>query len=140
MHYITPKEYLEQGKRANRRRKYNNRKIELDGYVFDSKLEADYYTELKLRKQAKDIKSFKIQPRYLLQNSFVKENVKYQKIEYVADFEILHNDGSIEVIDTKGVKTAVFRIKEKMFHKRYSHKLTLVTKEDFYTKGRGQIF
>lgn len=130
MKVITGKEYLELCNKKKRKTKYNNKKVILDGYTFDSILEAEYYAQLKLRQKANDILSFTLQPRYLLQESFVKDGVKHNKIEYVADFEIHHTDGSIEVVDTKGVKTDVFRIKEKMFHKRYPYRLTLVTKKD----------
>lgn len=130
MQRISAKEYLSLNKKK-KGSKYNNRKVKLDGYTFDSQLEADYYAELKLREKANDILFFKIQPRYLLQEEFSKGGIKHRKIEYIADFEVHHNDGSIEVIDTKGVKTEVFRIKEKMFHKKYPHKLTVVTRGDF---------
>lgn len=113
-----------------RQTKYNNRKTEVDGIVFDSALEARYYSELKLRAQTGDILFFRVQPRYLLQEGFEKEGIKHRKIEYVADFEVHHTDGSIEVIDTKGVLTDVFRIKEKMFHKKYPHKLTVLQYEN----------
>ncbi|HLQ83123.1 MAG TPA: DUF1064 domain-containing protein [Pseudogracilibacillus sp.] len=128
MEVISAKDFLKLNTKKSRKRKYNNNFVELDGYIFASQLEADYYAELVFRQKANEISSFVIQPRYLLQKSFEKDGKKYKKIEYVADFEIKHLDDSIEVIDTKGVKTDVFRIKEKMFHKIYPYKLTIVTK------------
>lgn len=130
MKIITAKEYL--SLKNNSKSKYNNRKVELDGYTFDSQLEADYYAELTLRLKANEILSFRLQPKYLLQPSFKKEGKTYRKIEYIADFEIKHKDGTIEVVDTKGFKTDVFRIKEKMFHKLYPYKLSIITKNEFY--------
>jgi|SRR5699024_8827644 len=129
MKRMTAQQFLQQY--PLKKSKFNNKKIEVDGYIFDSHLEAKYYKELKLRKKAGDILFFRLQPKYLLQPSFIKDGTKYRKIEYIADFEVHHLDGSIEVVDVKGVKTNVFRIKEKMFHKRYPHKLTLITKDDF---------
>lgn len=126
MERMSAKEYLKLSQRKKRSSKYNNHKVELDGYVFDSKAEAEYYSQLKLRKRANDIKSFKLQPEYILQSGFVKDGKKYQPIKYIADFEIHHKDGSIEVVDVKGVQTQVFRLKMRMFHKKYSYKLTLV--------------
>lgn len=128
MERITGKEYLLL--QTKRRSKYNNTKVEVDGYVFDSKLEADYYNQLKIREKAGDILFFKIQPKYLLQEAFEKDGKKFSKIEYIADFEIHHVDGTIEVVDTKGFITDVFRIKEKMFNKIYPHKLTVINKSD----------
>ena len=128
---ISSKDYLEIVSKGHKRKsKYNNRKVELDGHTFDSQLEAKYYAELKLRKKAVEILFLRLQPSYLLQHEFEKDGKKHRKIEYIADFEVYHKDGSIEVVDTKGVKTEVFRIKEKMFHKRYPHRLTIITKED----------
>lgn len=110
-----------------RRSKYRNKKVEIDGHTFDSKAEARYYSELKLREKAKDILFFRLQPRYRLLDGFEKDGVRHRPIDYVADFEIHHLDGSIEVVDVKGAPlTQVFRIKEKMFCKKYPHKLTLV--------------
>ena len=128
---LTGEEYLKLKNSTERRNKYNNRKVELDGHVFDSQMEADYYAQLKLREKAGEILFFRIQPEYLLQPEFEKDGKKHRAIWYIADFEIHHNDGSIEVVDVKGVKTQVFRIKEKMFHKKYPHKLTIVGKGDF---------
>lgn len=121
---MTAKQYRQRGKRT--RSKYGNRKIELDGHVFDSKVEARYYKELQLRQKAKDILFFKLQPRYQVMPAFEKDGKTIRAIHYIADFEIHHNDGSIEVVDVKGHITQVFRIKEKLFHKKFPHKLTLV--------------
>ena len=41
--------------------KYNNKKVRLDGHVFDSKAEADYYSALKIRQAAGEITSFELQ-------------------------------------------------------------------------------
>ncbi len=121
---MTAKQYRKMGRRT--RSKYNNKKIERDGHVFDSVAEYRYYSQLKLRERAKDILFFRIQPRFRLQDGFEKNGIKHRPIDYVADFEIHHNDGSIEIVDVKGTQTQVFKIKQKMFEKKYPHKLTLV--------------
>lgn len=108
------------------RSKYGNKKVEVDGHVFDSKAEAKYYEHLKWLEAAKQILFFKIQPRYLLQEGFEKGGEKHRKIEYVADFEVHKPDGSIEVVDVKGAITQVFAIKRKLFEKKYPHKLVVL--------------
>lgn len=129
---MTVQEYFDLVKQSKKRKsKYKNKKKQLDGYVFDSQLEADYYLYLKLREKAKDILFFRVKPKYLLQPAFEKDGKKYNKIEYIADFEVHHLDGTIEVIDTKGYVTDVFRIKEKLFHAKYPYKLTIVKEGDF---------
>lgn len=109
-----------------KRSKYGNRKVELDGHVFDSRAEAKYYQHLKLLEKAGEIHFFRLQPRYLLQDSFKKGGRTHRRIDYIADFEVHHKDGSIEVVDVKGHITDVFKIKQKLFEKKYPHKLTLV--------------
>jgi hypothetical protein len=103
------------------------KKIEIDDHVFDSEIESRYYTQLKWAQEHKTILFFRLQPRYLLQEAFEKNDHKFRKIEYVADFEIHHTDGSIEVIDVKSKETEVFKIKRKLFEMKYPHKLSLVT-------------
>jgi hypothetical protein len=107
--------------------KYGSKKIELDNHIFDSELESRYYTQLKWLQDNKQILFYRIQPRYLLQEAFEKNGKKYRRIDYVADFEIHHLDGSIEVIDCKGFETTDFKIKKKLFEYKYPHKLSLVT-------------
>lgn len=107
--------------------KYGSTKVEIDGIKFDSKIEARYYEELKSQQEKEQILFFRIQPRYLLQGPFDKNGKKYRKIEYVADFEVHHLDGSIEVIDVKGMETEAFKIKKKLFEKIYPHRLSLIT-------------
>lgn len=107
--------------------KYNSRAVEVDGHVFDSKIEARYYEQLKWLLEHKEIKSFRLQPRYLLLDKFKKNGKTFRKMEYIADFEITHLDGSIEVVDVKGYETEAFKIKRKIFEYKYPHKLSLVT-------------
>lgn len=99
--------------------KYGAKKITIDGITFDSKVEGMYY-----QKCLKDISkglidNFELQPRYELQPAFTKENKKYRKMEYVADFLIYHTDGSLEVIDIKGFAVPVAALKKKLFNYKY---------------------
>ena len=104
------------------KRKYNNRKIEIDGFTFDSKLEADFYLRLKPLVKAGKIKELRIHPRYLLQEGFSKNGKHYQPIYYIADFEVLYDDGVTVIYDTKGMRTEVYKIKKKLFEYRYKDK------------------
>ncbi|MGG1480459.1 DUF1064 domain-containing protein [Bacillus smithii] len=112
---------------SQQKTKYGSKKVEIDGHVFDSKIEARYYEQLKWLQDNEQILFFRIQPRYLLQEAFQKNGKTFRKIEYIADFEVHHLDGSIEVIDVKGMETEAFKIKRKLFEKKYPHKLSLVT-------------
>lgn len=126
---ITTKEYRKLTKRRTKS-KYGNKKTKIDGLTFDSKAEALYYSELKLKQKTGEILFFRVQPRYRLLDGFEKDGKKHRPIDYIADFEVHHTDGSIEVVDVKGAPpTQVFRIKEKLFNYKYPHKLTLVKLE-----------
>jgi hypothetical protein len=100
--------------------KYGNRKTVIDGYVFDSKLEADYYCQLKLLKRAGQITDFTLQPRFILQEAYVHRftKKKIKKIEYVADFFVCYPNHQ-EIVDCKGIKTAVYLLKKKIFECKY---------------------
>ena len=119
--------------------RYYHKKTEIDNIVFDSQTEAEYYLFLKEQKKKGLIKSFTMQDEYILQDKFIIADgkrvegsdpnfKKVQKanpgctiaaIKYRADFTVVHNDGSIRVIDVKGQKTADFKLKEKMFNYMY---------------------
>lgn len=107
--------------------KYKNKKVEIDGYIFDSKIEGQYYLYLKEQQEKKKILFFRLQPRYLLQEAFKRDGESIRKIEYISDFEVHHLDGSIETVDVKGHETVEFKIKKKLFLNKYPHKLTLCT-------------
>ena len=99
--------------------KYNNRKIELDGYIFDSIAESRRYAELKLLERAGIISDLKVHTVYLLQKSFrTPEGKAVRAIKYECDFDYIEN-GITVVEDVKGVETAAFKLKHKMFLKMY---------------------
>lgn len=98
--------------------KYGNIKTELDGIMFDSRKEANYYATLKVREKAGEINDLILQPRFLLQESFDKNGQHYRKIEYIADFQYTEAGRTI-VVDTKGKRTDVYKLKRKLFEKRY---------------------
>lgn len=107
--------------------KYNNKKVFVDGIQFDSKAEATYYEQLKWMKEHKQIKDFELQPTFLLQEGFKKNGKTFRKMEYIADFKVINNDGTIEIIDIKGGPlTEAFKIKRKLFERKYLHTLTLL--------------
>lgn len=116
--------------------KYGNKKTVVDNTTFDSKAEAIYYQQLKWLKQGKQIKDFKLQPRYILQEAFKKNGKTFRAIHYIADFEIHNLDGSVEIVDVKGAITKEFSLKRKIFEFRYPDYHLTVLK---YEKGKGFI-
>lgn len=110
--------------------KYNNRKITIDGHTFDSTLEYSRYCQLKLLQRAGEISNLQLQVPYILQESFKKNGKTYRPIIYIADF-VYTEKGKTIVEDTKGIKTETFKIKQKLFEKRYTDlQLKIITRED----------
>jgi len=62
--------------------KYRNKKVEFDGYIFDSIKEKNRYVELKMLQDRGYIKNLKIKPLYKL----IPGNDKFRSIKYEADF------------------------------------------------------
>lgn len=102
------------------RSKYHAKKTEIDGIIFDSKLESKHYLRLKeLEKQGK-IKDLELQPCFLLQPTFKKNGKTYRKIQYIADFKFIDAEtGKVVIQDTKGIETSDFKLKHKMFEFQY---------------------
>ena len=101
-----------------RYRKYNNKKVKIDGHTFDSIGESRRYQELKLLEGAGEISDLKLQPKFELQPTFRKNGKTHRAITYTTDFQYIEN-GKVIVEDFKGVRTQVFRIKQKMFEHKF---------------------
>jgi hypothetical protein len=108
--------------------KFNNKKTEVHGIIFDSKMESDYYLYLLEQQEQGLITNIQLQPVYLLQPNFKKLGRTIRKIEYKADFLVTYTDGTQVLIDVKGVATPDFKIKAKMFDYYFPLELQIVTK------------
>ena len=106
---------------VQRRSKYRNRKTEVDGIQFDSKLEAQRYKQLKLMERAGEISDLQLQHTFILLGGYRNGNGRsIRPITYVCDFKYQDADGRSVVEDVKGMKTDVYRIKKKLFEERYA--------------------
>ena len=96
--------------------KYNNRKVELDGFTFDSQKEARRYSELKLLVRVGQISALELQKSFVLAESVKFNNEPRAKpdIRYVADFAYMENGVMIvEDVKSKATKSLpVYRIKK----------------------------
>jgi hypothetical protein len=106
--------------------KFNAKKTTVDGIQFDSKIEAQYYLHLLKLKEEGKISGFITQPTFTLQEGFKKNGKTYRPIKYVADFAITYASGNKEIVDVKGYETSDFKIKKKLFEKKYPFPLVLV--------------
>lgn len=135
-------------------------RTEIDGIIFDSKMESDYYIKLKNDLANGLIKGFELQPEFLLQDKYIivdgqviegshpdfnklKRKTKAktnQAIKYKGDFLVTELDDTVICRDTKGQSTTEFEIKKKLFMYKYPHiKLEVIiynpktnTWDDFY--------
>jgi hypothetical protein len=98
-----------------KKQKYRNNRVTVDGICFDSQLEADKYCELKLAHRAGLIAGFCLQPEFVL----IEGTGEMRPEIYRADFIVFNLDGTYEIIDTKGYETEVFRIKHKQFMTKF---------------------
>ena len=120
--------------------KYNNKKTTIDDIVFDSKDEALYYEALKDMKANGLIKDFELQPEFILQEGFEKDEKKYRAIKYTADFRVLTNNDSSYIVDVKGMLTTEFKIKMKLFNYKYPDiELRLISRSVKYGNEYGFI-
>ena len=119
-----------------KRHKYNAKKIVIDGIEFDSKKEAERYLELKMLEKAGKIKDLKLQPAFLLQEGFYYRGKAIRQITYRADFEYVDEKGNKVVEDVKGVETPVYKLKKKLFLKKYSQ---IVFRELKWKRGKWEI-
>jgi len=92
-----------------KKQKYYAQPTIVDDIRFPSKLEARYYSKLKLLQKAGEIKYFLMQIPFRLPG----------KVTYRCDFMIVNNDNSIRYVDTKGVETPVFKIKKRQVEALY---------------------
>nr|UVX39570.1 MAG: protein of unknown function (DUF1064) [Bacteriophage sp.] len=102
------------------RSKYHAKKTVVDGITFDSKREADRYLVLKSMEEDGAIEDLRRQVRYELMPAFDVDGRHYRPVFYVADFVYVDKETGKEVVeDVKGMRTDVYRLKSKLFARRY---------------------
>jgi hypothetical protein len=107
--------------------KYKNKKVEVDGIVFDSIREANRYSELLLFERAGVITGLQRQVKYVLipaqyEADYILKNGKVKRgkciereCSYMADFVYLDKEqGEWIAEDVKGFKTKEYIIKRKL--------------------------
>ena len=104
------------------RSKYRAQKTVINDIVFDSKLEANRYTDLLILQKAGIISDLKCQPAFVLLEGFKDITGKReQAIKYRADF-VYYENGRKVVEDVKSKATAKARdwsLRRKLFKHRF---------------------
>lgn len=92
----------------------------MDGITFDSKREADRYLVLKGMEEDGLIEDLRRQVRYELVPAFDVDGKHYRPVFYVADFVYIDKETGEEVTeDVKGMRTDTYKLKAKLFARRY---------------------
>lgn len=100
--------------------KYHAKKTVVDGITFDSRREAYRYLVLKNMEEEGAIEDLRRQVRYELVPAFDVDGRHYRPVFYVADFVYIDKETGEEVVeDVKGMRTDVYRLKSKLFARRY---------------------
>lgn len=131
--------------------KINSKQTVVNGIIFDSKTEAEYYQHLLTNK---DIEHIVLQPKYTLLKEFEVECSKCegkgktpsskthrlvncktckgsgkrsrQAWTYTADFRVKYRDGREEVIDVKGWTNERFPLVKKVWERKHGKELIVV--------------
>lgn len=105
------------------RSKYGNRKIVTETHTFDSQAEYYHYLYLLSEQNAGRISELEPHPTYELLPKFKTAAGKWeQAVTYTPDFRYTEYSGDKPVTvceDVKGVRTAVYIVKRKLFQYTY---------------------
>lgn len=95
--------------------KYHNRKVEINGIIFDSVKEAKRWAELRLMERAGIISDLQRQVPFSLIPNLKDDSGKVieRAVKYIADFCYIQ-DGVAVVEDVKGLRTREYVLKRKM--------------------------
>lgn len=100
--------------------KYHNKKVFYGNILFDSKKECNYFYKLKLMENTGIIKELKRQVPFELIPTYKINNRTVRKMQYIADFTyITTNNNKLHIVDTKGYRTEVYKLKKKIFEYKY---------------------
>lgn len=91
------------------RHKFHAVPTERNGLRFDSKKEAEYYTQLTLRQRAGEVLFWLRQVPFHLPGG----------VRYVVDFQEFLADGTVRFVDVKGMQTESFKAKRRMVEALY---------------------
>jgi len=100
---------MPRGLQAKPRHKFRATPVTQGGRRYDSKKEARYAADLKLRKQAGDVVGWLEQVPFHLPGG----------ITYRVDFLEFRADGSVAFVDVKGYETKEFRMKMRLLREAY---------------------
>jgi hypothetical protein len=115
--------------------RYFNKKVEIDGIVFDSEMESKYYLLLKERIAKKEVSHLSIHRKYVLLPDFNYDGIKIKGLTYEADFVYFdHNDKRIYIEDVKGFQENEFKQQWKLLKYGISELFARIDKDEDMSK------
>jgi len=109
-----------ENKQPEKKSKYFNKKVEINGELIDSKKEAGVYMKLLMKQRAGLITNLERQVRFDYTITFAANGKEWKKTGfYRADFTYNEN-GQFIVADAKGMRTAEYNRKKKIMKKLYN--------------------
>lgn len=113
--------------------KYRNRKVQYDGYKFDSLRECERYKELCLLQDAGDIIKLEVQPKFPLRVAGKDVKIRSErypngrKVSYFADFAYYDEAAGKRIVeDVKGADTPMSRLKRALVEAQYGVPVIIV--------------
>ena len=99
--------------------RYYAKKTRVDGYLFDSKMEARRYEQLKLLERAKTIERLAVHPKWEINLD------KTWICDVEMDFSYMEN-GKVVIEDVKGHDNVLSKLKRRLFEAKYGLQVTVV--------------
>lgn len=95
------------------RHKFNAIRTETNGYKCGSKKEAKYLEGLLLARRSGELCFFLFQVPFHLKSG----------VRYIVDFVEFWKSGEVRFVDTKGYRTAMYKVKKKLVESEYPVKI-----------------
>lgn len=103
--------------------KYRNKTYYVKGERLDSKREGVAYIDLLWKQEKGLITDLQRQVKFELQPHYKMNGKTIRAITYIADFTYYDVEGKYHVVDVKGFKTEVYKIKKKLFEYKFGIEL-----------------
>ena len=100
--------------------KYGAKQIMINGHMFPSHREAEYYLTYKAMLDDGEIVNLELQPRFVLIPAYTNHaGKKIRPCHYTADFLLTYPDGRQKVVEVKGFRTRDYMLRRKLFEWKY---------------------
>ena len=102
-------------------KKFHAFKAIINDIEFDSLMESKFYIYLLDLQRCGEVKSFELQKTFELQPKFKDQfsGKMIRAIDYIADFVVVLKSEQVVAVDVKGIETADFKLKKKMFQYKF---------------------